>query len=152
MQIVPSAGLVLAALFVLPESPRFLIKKGKVSKARGVLAYVRHLDAEHEYINGEMNEIEEAIQREETRELLPGQRPSKLGLFRELWWKGNRNRVLIGLGLMFGQNLTGINGVNFYTPMIFKSIGFDGTKVVLLASGTVSRFILPTFPSPLVFL
>lgn len=26
-------------------------------------------------------------------------------------------------------------GMNFYTPTVFRSIGFDGTKVVLLASG-----------------
>jgi hypothetical protein len=58
-----------------------------------------------------------------------------LELWKELWWKGNRNRVVIGLCLMFGQNFTGIQGVNFYTPEIFKSIGFDGTKLVLLASG-----------------
>ena len=58
-----------------------------------------------------------------------------MGLWKELWWKGNRRRVFIGLGLMMGQNLTGIQGVNFYTPTVFKAIGFDGTSVVLLASG-----------------
>ncbi len=80
MKIVPSAGLVIAALFVLPESPRFLIKKGKIGQARGVLAYVRHLNEGHEYIEGEMGEIQEAIEREESRELLPGQKPSRLGI------------------------------------------------------------------------
>lgn len=39
---------------------------------------------------------------------------------------------------MFGQNMTGIQGVNFYTPTIFETIGFGGTKVVLLASGEFS--------------
>ena len=29
-----------------------------------------------------------------------------------------------------------VAGINFYTPTIFRSIGFDGTKVVLLASGS----------------
>ena len=28
--------------------------------------------------------------------------------------------------------------MNFYTPTVFRSIGFDGTKVVLLASGMLS--------------
>jgi MFS family permease len=140
LQIVPSALLFLAALFVLPESPRFLVKKGKTVQARKVLTFVRHLSAEHEYINTEMDEIQEAIQRQS--QPLTSHPPSKFGLFRELWWKGNRNRVFIGLGLMIGQNLTGINGVNFYTPTIFKSIGFDGTNVVLLASGS-----LPSLPS-----
>ncbi|TVY42528.1 putative quinate permease, partial [Lachnellula subtilissima] len=133
VQIIPSTLLFFAALFILPESPRFLVMKGKVVEARKVLAFVRHLSVEHEYINTEMDEIQEAIQRQS--EPLTSHTPSKLGIFRELWWKGNRNRMFIGLGLMAGQNLTGINGVNFYTPTIFKSIGFSGTKVVLLASG-----------------
>lgn len=133
MQMVPASLLFLSAIFILPESPRFLVKKGNKAKARKVLSYVRHLSGEHEYINEEMDDIEFAIQTQSR----PTEHSStgRLGLFKELWWKGNRSRVLIGLGLMFGQNLTGIQGVNFYTPLIFKSIGFDGTKVVLLASG-----------------
>lgn len=134
MQMVPSSLLLLAAIFILPESPRFLVKKGNKAKARKVLSYVRHLSVEHEYINHEMEEIEFAIEMQER----PTARSStgRFGLLKELWWQGNRKRVIIGIGLMFGQNLTGIQGVNFYTPSIFKSIGFDGTRVVLLASGT----------------
>ncbi|KUJ15196.1 general substrate transporter [Mollisia scopiformis] len=135
MQIIPSALLIIASLLILPESPRFLVKKGKESQARKVLSFVRHLEPEHEYINLEMEEILEAIQRQDTPIPVPGQEKSRLGLFRELWWKGNRNRVLIGLGLMFGQNLTGINGMNFYTPEIFRSIGFSGTNIDLIATG-----------------
>ena len=135
MQIIPSSLLILASLFILPESPRFLVKKGKEAQARKVLSFVRHLSEEHEYINMEMEEIVEAIQRQDNDAPLPGHERSRWGLFRELGWKGNWNRVVIGLCLMFGQNLTGINGMNFYTPEIFKSIGFSGTKLVLLASG-----------------
>ena len=131
---VPSSLLVLAALFFLPESPRFLVKKGDKIQARKVLGYVRNLEIGHQYINVEMQEIEDANLRQENPS--PRTKRGRFGLVGELWWKGNRRRVLIGLGLMFGQNLTGIGGINFYTPTIFRSIGFDGTKVVLLASGS----------------
>lgn len=104
-------------------------------EARKVLAYIRNLDKDHNYINQEIEMIEEAIAKQEA----VGQVKSRLGLFGELWWKGNRRRVIIGLGLMLGQNMTGTNGVNFYTPTIFKSIGFDGTNVILLASGIYPR-------------
>jgi MFS family permease len=133
MQMVPSSLLVFAALFILPESPRFLVKKGHKIQARKVLGYVRNLEIGHEYINAEIEEIEDAIRRQEIAS--PRSKPGFLGLMRELCWKGNRRRIVIGMGLMFGQNLTGIGGVNFYTPTIFKSIGFDGTELVLLASG-----------------
>jgi len=133
MQIVPSALLFLAALCILPESPRFLVLSGQTHQARTVLSFIRHLPLEHTYINAELDEISSAISRQHTP--IPSRKKSRFGIWTELGWKGNRNRVCIGLGLMIGQNLTGINGVNFYTPVIFRSIGFEGTKVVLLASG-----------------
>lgn len=136
MQIIPSSLLILASLTILPESPRFLVKKSNSAQARKVLSYVRNLSQEHEYVNLEMEEIEEAIRREENPTPLAGRgQGGRWGLLRELGWRGNRGRVVIGVGLMIGQNFTGINGVNFYTPTIFRSIGFTGTKVVLLASG-----------------
>ncbi|KAH8600733.1 general substrate transporter [Bisporella sp. PMI_857] len=133
LQLIFSILLFFAAIFILPESPRFLILNGSTLKARYVLSYVRRLSVEHEYINAEMAEIEEAIERQQRSG--PQRSAGKFGLFRELFWKGNRNRVMIGLGLMIGQNITGIAGMNFYTPTIFRTIGFDGTKVVLIASG-----------------
>jgi hypothetical protein len=38
------------------------------------------------------------------------------------------------------------SSLNFYTPTVFKSIGFDGTKVVLLASGRFISFLVVFFP------
>lgn len=157
MQIVPSSLMILASIFVLPESPRFLVRKGKHEQARKVLSYVRHLSTEDEYINAEMDEIEDAIERQDnpphltSRQERDGHGAHEVEgkgvrqVWRELWWKGNRARMLIGLGLMFGQNMTGINGVNFYTPTIFRSIGFEGTRADLLASGV----FLPPFLSRL---
>ena len=109
MQIIPSSLLFLAALFVLPESPRFLIHKGKLGEARKVLAYIRKLDRQHPSVTDEIEEIEEAIRRQTSMiDSEVGGLRKFVRLFRELWWKGNRNRVLIGVGLMAGQNLTGI--------------------------------------------
>jgi hypothetical protein len=109
---VPSPLLILAAIFILPESPRLLVKKGNKLQARKNLAWVRKLDPDHELVNREMQEIEDAIRMQNTPPPSVVHRHSggKLGLFKELCWKGNRERVLIALGLMFGQNLTGIQG------------------------------------------
>ncbi len=133
MQLAPSALLIIASLTILPESPRFLVQHGHADKAREVLSMVRHLDGNDDYINMEMEEIEDAIRRQEE-----SAKGGVLGLWKELWWRGNRQRVFIGLCLMFGQNLTGIQGINFFTPMVFTAIGFDGTRVALLASGMFS--------------
>ncbi|KAL3426690.1 MFS quinate transporter [Phlyctema vagabunda] len=130
MQIIPAALLLLTSLTVMPESPRFLVNQNKTAQARRVLAYIRHLDQDHEYISSEIRDFETA-----KRELEKGRTGERFAMLRELTWKGNRNRVIIGVFLMVGQNLTGINGVNFYTPTIFRAIGFRGTNNVLLASG-----------------
>lgn len=62
----------------------------------------------------EMEEIEEAVRNQssdgERENGVKGAVNRFLRLSRELGWKGNRNRVIIGVGLMAGQNLTGING------------------------------------------
>jgi MFS family permease len=131
MQIVPSALLLVAALFILPETPRYLLQAGKEPQARKALSVIRNLEPHHEYINYEIDLTRDAVSRQQTS----AKPASKVEIAKELMWRGNRNRVIIGIGLMVGQNLTGINAVNFYTPTIFKSIGFDGSKVTLLASG-----------------
>lgn len=69
-----------------------------------------------------MQEIEEAVRNQSTsgdREKeggLKGACKRFVGLCRELGWKGNRRRVALGVGLMAGQNLTGINGGEYLFP------------------------------------
>jgi len=131
MQLIPAGVICLAATFVLPESPRFLLEKGKTAQARKVLSFLRHLDENHEYINYEIEQVEDALRRQ--RQMMQG--ADRWQLLRELTWKGNRNRLIIGCLLMWGANVSGINAINFYTPTIFRSIGFDGTTLALLLSG-----------------
>ncbi len=102
-----------------------------MAKARKVLSFARNLDPDHEYINYEIEQIEQALERQ--RQMMQG--ADRWQLIRELAWKGNLNRLIIGCALMWGANLSGINGVNFYTPAIFKSIGFGDTRTALLLSG-----------------
>jgi len=139
MQMVPSALLILAALFILPESPRYLLMKGQNEKAGKTLQWIRNAPDCDEEVTRELSEMAYAIEIQDQVKKEQGEGKSAFarftGLMKELSWKGNRNRMIIGIGLMIGQNATGINGVNFYTPYIFKSIGFDGTRVGLLASG-----------------
>ena len=77
-----------------------------------------------------MQEIEEAVRSQSGfsdggREAgVKGAARRFAGLVRELGWKGNRIRVLIGVGLMAGQNLTGINGGEYllYSPSLHPNV------------------------------
>lgn len=131
MQLIPGGLVFIAAIFILPESPRFLIEKGRSNKAREVLTFLRNLPYDHEYINFEIYEVEEAI--ETLRDSPDGL--SFVQLSKELLWKGNRNRLALGIFLGWAANFTGVNGVNFYTPSIFQSFGFHGRAFLFMVSG-----------------
>jgi MFS family permease len=100
IQLVPGGLLFLASIFILPESPRFHVKKFKPEKAKEILAWLRQLPPNHEYITTELG----AMQQQVDRELV--QAPSKLRMMREIFWEGNRNRLGMGVLLMICQNTT----------------------------------------------
>ncbi|KAJ5966269.1 hypothetical protein N7481_012983 [Penicillium waksmanii] len=130
LQLIP--GTLLVVLMLLQhESPRWLIKNGQRAKAIDNLSFVRKLAMEDAYIQWEADTIEEQLRHEAE----VGDRQPFLVKIKEVFLPGNRNRLFIGMSLMMLQNLSGINALNYYSPVIFKSIGFSGTSVGLLATG-----------------
>ena len=130
LQLVPGSFLVILML-LQPESPRWLLKAGRDEEAIKNLTRVRQLPPDDDYIKWEVDTVKEQLHRE--AEL--GANDSFVKKLKEVFAPGNRNRVLIGMALMMLQNLSGINALNYYSPTIFKSIGFKGTSVGLLATG-----------------
>ncbi|KAI1140085.1 general substrate transporter [Hypoxylon sp. FL0543] len=130
LQLIP--GTFLTVLMLLqPESPRWLIKNGNTVKATSSLSRIRCLSHDDEYISWEVNSVKEQLLSESE---LGTTRPLGAKL-KEMLKSGNRRRLALGMGFMMLQNLSGINALNYYSPMIFKSIGFSGTSVGLLATG-----------------
>jgi SP family arabinose:H+ symporter-like MFS transporter len=98
----PSAAFFLALLFV-PESPRFLVEKGREERALDVLARVSGaLQA-----RAELAEIRETIAEES-------------GTLRELLAARLRRPLGIAVFLAVFQQVTGINTVIYYGALIFK--------------------------------
>ncbi|KAM5517500.1 MFS quinate transporter [Fusarium oxysporum f. sp. phaseoli] len=131
-QLLPGTALALAML-TQPESPRWLIKSGKMSRAREILSKIRNLPQDHPYIQEEVQSVECQLENE-TRGTL-GQTRACIGMCRELAAPGVRNRLLLGMSFMMLQNLVGANAINYYSPSIFASIGLSGRSVGLLATG-----------------
>ena len=130
LQLIPGS-LLATCMFLQPESPRWLLNVGRVEDARRVLRRLRKLPVDDSYLNWEINMALHQIE-EETRAGTKKGLVAKLG---EILLPANRIRLVIGIVLMFLQNMSGINALNYYTPSIFKSIGFTGTSVGLLATG-----------------
>jgi MFS transporter, SP family, arabinose:H+ symporter len=103
------AFLFLVLLFIIPESPRFLIKIGQVAAARIILQKI------------EVTSIEEEI--EEIRLSVSKSESGKQTLFSSLYLKPISVAFLVA---MFNQ-FSGINAILYYAPRIFELSGLTNS-------------------------
>ncbi|KAH7126933.1 general substrate transporter [Dendryphion nanum] len=126
------AVLLCGCMFLNKESPRFLAKADRWEEATSVLARIRNLPQDHEYVQSEIRDISEQLEHER---LLVGGATAK-DLLREMFTiPGNRKRTLISIGLMICQQMTGTNAINYYAPIIFNNLGIYGNEAKLFATG-----------------
>ena len=102
-------------LFFAPESPRWLVQKGFSGKAFIILEKVNGNEAAHK----ELKAIEDSITEEEDK-----------GTFKEVFSPRIRPVLLIGVFLCVFSQITGINSIMYYAPVIFQSIGSGASSAV----------------------
>jgi MFS family permease len=114
MQALP-AVLLVGCMSLNKESPRFLAKQDRWEEANSVLARMRNLPQTHPYVQDEIKDIADQLEHE--RMLIAG--ASVMDLLKEMFTiPGNRKRVLISIGLMICQQMTGTNAINYYAPQV----------------------------------
>lgn len=120
------AGIFFLALFLIPESPRFLVANGKNDKARVVLAKLYGTQAD-----AKVKEIYDTLAHDH--------KPS----FRDLVNKTTnkiRPIVWVGFGLAVLQQFVGINVVFYYGSVLWQAAGFSESDALFtnVISGAVS--------------
>jgi len=139
VQFFPAAMLVVILPW-LPESPRWLITKGRDEQAMKNLCYLRRLPETNDYVQYEFNQTKEQV---ETEKAIRGE-SSIWRLVKEIvTLKSARRRVGLGLVIIGFKSFSGINAINYYGPQIFRQLGFIGTRNALFANGVYGsvRFV-----------
>jgi MFS transporter, SP family, galactose:H+ symporter len=121
LAVIPGAMLGLGMLY-MPETPRWLAKTGKMDTARKVLKRIRGT----ENVDGEMKEIETTLAAS-----------SSHASWFDLLKPGVRAALIIGIGLAFFQQVTGINTVIYYAPNIIHSAGISSVSGAILATAGI---------------
>jgi sugar porter (SP) family MFS transporter len=115
------------ALFAVPESPRWLVMNGKDEDARRVLEKV----TDSVQAEADIRAVKASLQAE---------RSTESTAFRELFRPAMRPVLVIGVLVAILQQITGINAVFFYAPMIFEQsgIGTDASFMQAVLVGLVN--------------
>ena len=117
----PAAIFGLGMLF-LPESPRWLLRRGHREAARATLVRVRGTSD----VAKELQEIEQSLTQAEEK-----------GRLSDLIAPSIRPALVVGIGLAIFQQITGINTVIYYAPVILQSAGISSASGAILATAGV---------------
>jgi len=125
LAVIPAAIFAMGMVF-LPESPRWLIRRGHGEQASAILSRIRGgADAA-----GELREIE-----------LSASQAQEHGNWHDLLSPALRPALAVGIGLAIFQQITGINTVIYYAPKIIESAGISSASGAILTTagiGTVN--------------
>jgi len=116
--VVPAMILLIGMIF-LPETPRWLMGKGREEKGRKILSRTE----DPELLDTVIAEMKKDIERDK-----------KQAGWTEVFKPWLRNALIIAIGIMFFQQFVGINTVIYYSPKIFLSAGFEGAEAAIAAS------------------
>jgi MFS transporter, SP family, sugar:H+ symporter len=114
----------------IPESPRYLVRKDMVVRAREVL--VRFVGGD---VDGRISEIQRSLGTGEEDVHLRDLRGPRFGLLPIVW---------IGILLSVFQQFVGINVIFYYSTTLWRSVGFDESNALLITVITSVTNIVTT--------
>jgi len=98
----------LIGVFFIPESPRWLIQKGRIEEGISIISRIT-------------NKTKEVVQAEQSKQ----QNKQESGSYKELFAPGMRKALLIGVLLPLFSQFSGINAIIYYGPTILSNAGIS---------------------------
>jgi sugar porter (SP) family MFS transporter len=140
------AAVLAAGVYVLPESPRWLLYHGRETEAVRVLAAINGTCETDETTQREKRVILESIKATTATE-----QESNEGGFKDVFSRGkgqHLRRMLIGASSQMFQQLGGCNAVIYYCPVLFEqSIGLSRTISLILGGVNATVYAASTLLS-----
>ncbi|ANC31535.1 putative metabolite transport protein CsbC [Isoptericola dokdonensis DS-3] len=118
----------------MPESPRFLVARGRVDEARSVLDSVL---GPEENVGDRIDDIQRSIAMDEKN--------AEQGSLRGNGFLGLKSIVWVGILLAVFQQFVGINVIFYYSTTLWQAVGFDESQAFLVSTITAVTNIAVTF-------
>ncbi|KIY46502.1 general substrate transporter [Fistulina hepatica ATCC 64428] len=127
--------ILIVGILLMPESPRWLARHGKMDRAQATLARARGINKDeadaHPIITRELADIQDDLKHDA---MLP--RSGWIDCFRSA--DKTRYRTFLGMSLQSLQQLTGANYFFYYGATIFTSVGIADSFVTQIILGAVN--------------
>ncbi len=115
--------MLLVGVWRLSDTPRWLVQRGRHAEAGRVIASIQGCGVSDPRVTSELAAITSAARSEE-----------KAGTWADLLGPLARPALVVGTGLFFLQQLSGINAVIYFAPTVFAHAGFSSSGTQLLAT------------------
>ncbi|KAK3381843.1 general substrate transporter [Podospora didyma] len=129
------AIILIVGMLLLPETPRYLIKSGRMDRAGVSLGKLRRLPKDHPAVLDELAEIKA----NHDFEMSLGQ-----ASYADCFRGGMLKRQLTGMGLQGLQQLTGINFIFYYGTQYFLNSGISNAFIITMITSSIN--VVSTIP------
>ncbi|KAI2622143.1 general substrate transporter [Hypomontagnella submonticulosa] len=129
---------ILAFIWNLPESPRWLILKNREDEAREVLAALADTSIDDKEVQNEFIAIKETVIE------------MSKGSFKDLFTMDrdrNFHRTLLAFVNQMFQQISGINLITYYAPVIYSGLGMSDFMARLLAALNGTEYFIASWPA-----